>query len=123
MDAGNGEKGSTDRQVTGSYRIETREIEQVLQYHPAIKQAVVIVREDTRGEKRLIAYLMPYPGERCAAADLRDLLRSALPEYMIPQTLFLLEQLPLTPNDQIDRRALPLPRPEDPPDIGFGDPH
>lgn len=121
MDAENGEKRSTDRQVRGSYRIDLGEIEHMLQQHPAIERAIVIHAEVEPGQKRLIAYLMPCPGQRCAAADLRDFLRSRLPEYMIPQTLFLLEVLPLNGNGYIDRRALPHVEPDDPPDIGFGD--
>jgi amino acid adenylation domain-containing protein len=102
--------GRIDHQVkVRGFRIELGEIEAALAQHPGIRQNVVIVREDTPGAKRLVAYLAAAEGEAPKAADLRAFLKEKLPEYMIPALFLPLEALPLTPNGKIDRRALPAP--------------
>jgi len=103
--------GRIDHQVKiRGFRIELGEIETVLRRHPAIREAVVIVREDTPGDKRLAAYLIPQPGTSPTADELRTLARKNLPDYMIPAAFVFLEAYPLTPNKKIDRQALPLPQ-------------
>ncbi|WP_044358217.1 phosphopantetheine-binding protein, partial [Paenibacillus sp. E194] len=87
------------------FRIELGEIEMVLSQLPAIKQAVVIVREDRPGEKQLAAYLV---GEG-SAQEWRTYLSERLPSYMVPTYFVQLDSLPLTPNGKIDMRALPIP--------------
>ena len=102
--------GRSDFQVKiRGYRIELGEVEAVLAGHPLIKQAVVILREDSPGEKRLVAYLVAAGSPNPAPQQVRDHVRSALPEYMVPGLYVFLPSLPLTPNGKIDRKALPRP--------------
>ena len=101
--------GRIDHQVKiRGFRIELGEIETVLQQISEIKQAVVIDREDTPGDKRLVAYMIA--GENQPTFQtLRATLKEKLPEYMIPATFVFLDALPLTPNGKINRKALPVP--------------
>ena len=97
------------------YRIELGEVESVLAQHPAIQQAVVIAREDTPGDRRLVAYCVATADSNPLPHDLRSYLKHKLPDYMIPSTFVLLDSLPLAPNGKLDRKALPAPdhgRPE-----------
>ena len=91
------------------YRIEPEEIQFALNRHPQISQSVVIAREDRRGEKRLVAYVVPKDSASPAADDLRVFLGGRLPDYMVPWKFVFLGTLPLTPNGKIDRQALPVP--------------
>ena len=100
--------GRTDGQVkVRGFRVELGEIEVALERLPAIRDAVVVLREDQTGDKRLVAYLLsdepPQPGE------LRAYLRDRLPEYMVPAAFVALDALPLSPNGKVDRNALPRP--------------
>jgi amino acid adenylation domain-containing protein len=106
--------GRSDEQVkVRGYRIELGEIESQLARHPAIKEAVALVREYNPGDERLVAYytVTTTDGSRSTvdAETLRIYLSSALPGYMMPAAYVALEALPLTPNGKLDRRALPQP--------------
>ncbi len=108
-------QGRTDFQVKiRGFRIELGEIEGALKMHPAVKDVVVVTRE-IRGEKRLVAYVVPegrVDSRQQTVDSLRDYLRERLPDYMIPSAFVMLAELPLTPNRKIDRAALPDPEVE-----------
>ena len=101
--------GRVDNQVKlRGFRIELGEIEAVLADDPSVRQAVAVVREETPGDQRLIAYLVlegAADGELDPGA-LRERCRGRMPAYMIPSGFVALEELPLTPNGKVDRRAL-----------------
>jgi amino acid adenylation domain-containing protein len=102
--------GRLDHQVKiHGFRIELGEIETVLDQHPAVRQAVVLVREDLPGDKRLVAYLVLNQERSFNHSQLRAYLKQKLPEYMVPSVSVLLETMPLTPNGKLDRSALPAP--------------
>ena len=105
--------GRTDHQVKlRGHRIETGEIEAVLQGHPAVAHAAVVLREDVPGDQRLAAYLVPShgaPGDDALVAEVKGHLAGVLPAIMVPSSFTLLEELPLTPNRKVDRKALPSP--------------
>ncbi len=104
--------GRTDQQVKiRGFRIEPGEVEAALLEHPALADAVVAVREDAPGERRLVAYVVPREGSPVDAEALREGLRRKLPDYMVPGALVVLEALPLTATGKTDRAALPAPYP------------
>jgi amino acid adenylation domain-containing protein len=102
--------GRKDFQVKiRGHRIEVGEIELALLDLAAVKEAVVMAREEKTGDKHLVAYVVPAPGTTPTTNELRRIVRARLPEYMVPSTFVLLETLPLTANGKIDRQALPMP--------------
>ncbi|HEY0602464.1 MAG TPA: condensation domain-containing protein, partial [Herpetosiphonaceae bacterium] len=121
--------GRIDHQVKlRGFRIETGEIEAVLVQHEAVREAVVVVREDRPGDARLVAYVVENleprtknladstdPGSwfLVLGSPLREFLAQRLPDYMVPSAFVILEQLPHTPSGKIDRRALPAPEQHD----------
>ncbi|TBR57196.1 hypothetical protein B4U84_27550, partial [Westiellopsis prolifica IICB1] len=102
--------GRIDNQVKiRGFRIELGEIESVLSQYPHVQTCCVIARCDTPGDQRLIAYIVPQAEQTPTTKELRQFLKSKLPDYMVPSGFVILESLPLTPNGKIDRRALPKP--------------
>jgi amino acid adenylation domain-containing protein len=105
--------GRLDNQVKlRGFRIEPGEIESTLRQHPGVRECVVVVREFAPRDSRLVAYVVPVAESALTASSLRELLKSRLPDYMIPSAFVLLEAFPLTPNGKINRRALPAPERE-----------
>ena len=102
--------GRADGQIKlRGFRIELGEIETAISKAHGVDQAVVMLREDTPGDKRLVAYLVSSNGSIPSAADLRSQLLLKLPDYMVPAAFISLPSFPLTANAKIDRRALPVP--------------
>ena len=91
------------------FRIEPGEVESVLRRHPAVRDAVVLAREEAPGGLRLVGYVARAEGESPTPAELRAWLKEQLPEYMVPSALVVLDAFPLNPSGKLDRRALPAP--------------
>ena len=103
--------GRCDHQLKlRGHRIEAGEIEAALAALAGMKQALVVLREDTPGDQRLVAYVVAAEGAaELQPAELLAALGRELPEYMVPGHVVVLQVLPLTPNGKIDRQALPAP--------------
>jgi amino acid adenylation domain-containing protein len=102
--------GRIDQQVKlRGFRIELGEIESVLDTHPEISASVAIVRADVPGDQRLVAYVAPAGEDPPDAEDLRRLLRTKLPPFMVPSAFVMLDAFPVTANGKLDRAALPPP--------------
>jgi amino acid adenylation domain-containing protein len=105
--------GRRDHQVKiRGVRIELAEVEKAVSECPGVGQAVVIAREDTPGDKQLVAYIVTNEGAQLNVAGMRDYLTRRLPDYMIPSAWVMLEEMPLTSNGKADRKALEAMVPE-----------
>ena len=102
--------GRLDHQVKlHGYRIELGEVEASLDGHPDVRQSVVLIDEGETGEKRLVAYVVAETGREPAYDDLRRHVSESVPSYAVPSTIVRLDELPLTANGKLDRKALPRP--------------
>jgi amino acid adenylation domain-containing protein len=102
--------GRADDQVKiRGNRVELGEIEGVLRRHPQVREVAVVLREDTAGDRRLAAYVVPVAEPGPSAAELRDFLATKLPEPLLPAAFVTLPALPRLPSGKLDRRALPAP--------------
>jgi acyl-coenzyme A synthetase/AMP-(fatty) acid ligase len=91
------------------YRVELGEVEEVLKGYGGVKQAVVLAREDERGDKRLLGYVVAERDATLEGGELREWAKARLPDYMVPVAVMVLPKLPLNANGKIDRQALPEP--------------
>jgi amino acid adenylation domain-containing protein len=98
-----------DQMKIRGIRVEMGEIEWTLGQHPAVREVVVIAREDHNGEKQLVAYVVSDRDSSLSAGKLHWFMKEKLPEHLIPSRFVFLPKLPRTPNNKLDRRALPLP--------------
>ena len=99
--------GRADQQIKiRGYRVEPGEIEGALTARPGIRECAVVARETAAMEKQLACYLVVHDEDRVNPEDLREYLRTLLPDYLIPAEFIVLQALPLSPNGKVDRRAL-----------------
>ena len=102
--------GRVDHQVkVRGFRIELDEIEATLALHPAVRETVVIVREDTPSDKRIVAYIVLKGDMTLSVSEAYAFLKERLPDYLIPSTFVQMPALPLNPHGKMDRQALPAP--------------
>jgi len=102
--------GRSDYQIKiRGFRIEPDEITTLINRQPSIVASIVVAREDTPGDKRLVAYLVVTDEKQVVVNTLRDDLHKQLPDYMIPSTFVVLDTMPITANGKIDRQMLPMP--------------
>ncbi|MFQ5631160.1 MAG: amino acid adenylation domain-containing protein, partial [bacterium] len=102
--------GRTDFQVKiRGFRIELGEVEAMLAQHPAVRNAVVMAREDEPGAKKLVAYVIADDAQKVSTGELRSRLQESLPDYMVPSAFVMLETFPLDANGKVDRAKLPAP--------------
>ena len=102
--------GRIDNQVkVRGFRIELGEIEAAISQYPTVGETVAVVREDLVNTQQIVAYIVPQQEATLTISELRNFLKSKLPNYMVPTAFVTLEALPLTPNGKVDRKALPAP--------------
>ena len=110
--------GRADFQVkVRGFRIELGEIENCLDRFGTIAQRIVVAREDTPGDKRLVAYVVTKPGHSLDRAALEQFFNEQLPSFMVPSAVIELPEMPKNPNGKIDRKALPAPTAESAADV------
>jgi len=118
--------GRVDDQVKlRGFRIELGEIESALLSHASVDESMVLLHGQTADDRKLVAYVVHAPTRRIDVRELRQHLKTSLPEYMIPAAIIALDELPLTANGKVDRKALPEPewiRAEDEPLIAARNP-
>jgi amino acid adenylation domain-containing protein len=103
--------GRIDHQVKiRGFRIEPGEVESALGEHPALRESIVIPREDIPGNKILVAYAIIKRGQAVTSSELRRFLKQKLPDYMVPSAFVFLDSMPLTRNGKVDREKLPAPQ-------------
>lgn len=100
-----------DQMKIRGHRIEPNEVVMALNQHPLVDSSFVLPQEDSRNEKRIVAYIVRAPASKPNALGLREFLRNRLPDYMIPEVFVALDEMPTSTNGKIDRDALPLPDP------------
>ena len=99
--------GRTDNQVkVRGYRIELPEIETAIETHPAVREAVVILKENSLGDKDIAAFYLVHDKHSLSAKEVRDFLKQKLPAYMLPSYFTPMHSFPVTPNGKIDKNAL-----------------
>ncbi|MEO5570671.1 MAG: amino acid adenylation domain-containing protein [Bacteroidia bacterium] len=102
--------GRIDNQVKiRGFRIELGEVESVLRKHPDMQDLIVVVKEDTNGDKKIVAYIVEKIKSDNLVNELRNYLKDKLPEFMVPSVFVVMDKLPITPNGKINRKALPEP--------------
>jgi acyl carrier protein len=104
-----------DQTKVRGFRVEPGEIEAALRQHAAVRENLVVARENGQGSHHLVAYVVAAHEPAPTVSELRGFLEEKLPEYMVPSAFVLLDVMPLTPHGKVDRRALPAPdgtRPE-----------
>jgi amino acid adenylation domain-containing protein len=100
--------GRADNQIKiRGFRIEPGEIEAAMVGHPGVQQAAAVVRTDSTGTPKLVAYAVPKPGAALAPGELREFLQKKLPGHMIPHACVPIESIPLTVNGKVDQKSLP----------------
>ncbi|HEX2190861.1 MAG TPA: amino acid adenylation domain-containing protein, partial [Longimicrobiaceae bacterium] len=103
--------GRVDQQVKiRGFRIELGEVEAVLAEHPDLREAAVLAHEDLGGQKRLLAFVVPAGEAALSGAELKEYAAARLPDYMVPASYVILDEMPRTPTGKLDRRALPVPQ-------------
>ncbi len=108
--------GRIDQQVkVRGFRIELGEIENTINQHDAVKESVVVVREDQGEDKRIVVYIVLNEGSELSVNEVKSFARQYLPEYMVPAAVLFLDMFPLSPSGKVDRNLLPAPD-----DINFG---
>jgi acyl-coenzyme A synthetase/AMP-(fatty) acid ligase len=100
--------GRIDHQVKiRGFRVELGEIESTIAAHPDVRAAALVLHALSNGESSLLAYAVPRVGASLSAPELREFLKTRLPEHMLPRSILLLDELPLTRNGKLDESALP----------------
>jgi acyl carrier protein len=101
--------GRTDLQVKiRGHRVELGEIEALLNEHPSVRESVVVARDTSSGDKRLVAYVVLRDGHSATPRQLRQYAQDKLPDHMVPAQVVSMTAFPQTPNKKIDRKALPV---------------
>jgi acyl carrier protein len=104
-------RGRLDNQTKiRGFRVEPGEIETLLRQSEQVRDAVVVVKSDNEGEKRLLAYVVLKDDSRLSASELRSFVAEHLPLYMVPSAFVILDKLPLKTNRKVDVQALPDPQ-------------